>query len=393
MGKGNGRPVILQVSKLYTPWIGGIEKVVQDIAEGICDEFESEVLVCQPRGRGLQETVNGVRVTRATSVGMVLSQPLSPGFPLLMRRLSRHADIVHIHLPFPLATIGWRRNKGCRLVVTYHSDIIRQEWLSPVYGRWLRRVLEDAALILVSSPNMVRSSRWLRPYEAKCRVVPFFVDLRNFPLGSNVEVDPRELGFEREIPIVLFVGRLVYYKGLEYLLRAMQQVNARLVIVGDGPLRRRMERLSRELGVDKKVQFVGRVANDLLHKYYRVCRCLVLPSVEPSEAFGLVQLEAMAYGKPVVNTNLPTGVPFVSIDGETGFTVEPRDVQGLAAAISRLCDDDVLWRRMSQEARRRVETVFNKDVVLTQIKSIYWDVLSGGVANHDTVKVGAKLCD
>lgn len=102
---------------------------------------------------------------------------------------------------------------------------------------------------------------------------------------------------------------------------------------------------------------------------------MVLPSVEPTEAFGLVQLEAMAYGKPVVNTSLPTGVPFVSVHGETGFTVPPRDPNALAEAINRLCGDDELWVRFARAARKRVEEMFSRDVVLGQIKSIYWELL------------------
>jgi rhamnosyl/mannosyltransferase len=187
--------------------------------------------------------------------------------------------------------------------------------------------------------------------------------------------EARELDFQSGMQFVLFVGRLVYYKGLEYLIRAMQHVDATLVIVGDGPLRKELERLSRELRVDHKVRFAGRVPTETLHKYYRACLCLVLPSVERSEAFGVVQLEAMAYGKPVVNTSLPTGVPFVSVHGETGLTVPPRDPSALAEALNRLCREEELRRRLGRQARKRVETMFSKDVILTQIKSIYRELL------------------
>lgn len=371
------RPVILQVSKLYPPWIGGVERVVQQIAEGILDEFESKVLVCSAVGPGGFKVINGVPVIRAGSLGMVLSMPISLSFPFLLRRFTRHADIVHLHLPFPLGTLAWGGRGRARLVVTYHSDIVRQRWLSPLWAPSLRRVLEDADMILVSSPNLAQTSEWLRPYEHKCRVVPFFIDLADHPLHNDGAACGHDIRYGRNVPMVLFVGRLVYYKGVEYLIRAMQHVDATLAIVGDGPLRGKLERLTHELGLQHKVSFVGRVPADTLHKYYRTCHCLVLPSVEPTEAFGLVQLEAMAYGKPVINTSLPTGVPFVSVHGQTGFTVPPRDPNALAEAINRLCGDEELRLRFGRQARKRVETMFSKDVVLRQIKSIYRELLRG----------------
>ena len=369
------RPSVLHVSKLYWPWIGGVERVVQDIAEGVAGEFISRVLVCEPRGSAEAGWVNGVEVIRAASVGMFLSMPVSLSFPLLFRKLATRADIVHMHLPFPLATMAWRRRARTGLIVTYHSDIVRQQWLFPLYGPLLKRVLHDADVILVSSPILIQRSTWLRPHAHKCRVVPLFVDLRDYPIHLDGVTEARELDFQSGMQFVLFVGRLVYYKGLEYLIRAMQHVDATLVIVGDGPLRKELERLSRELRVDHKVRFAGRVPTETLHKYYRACLCLVLPSVERSEAFGVVQLEAMAYGKPVVNTSLPTGVPFVSVHGETGLTVPPRDPSALAEALNRLCREEELRRRLGRQARKRVETMFSKDVILTQIKSIYRELL------------------
>jgi rhamnosyl/mannosyltransferase len=217
----------------------------------------------------------------------------------------------------------------------------------------------------------------LEPYQHKCRVVPFFVDLVDYPLCNGGSVRVHGVGYDRGKPMVLFVGRLVYYKGTEYLIRAMQHADATLTIIGDGPMRGRLESLSRELGLQRKISFLGHVPAETLHEYYRACRCLVLPSVEPTEAFGLVQLEAMAYGKPVVNTCLPTGVPFVSVHGETGFTVPPRDPGALAEAINRLCADEDLCVRLGRQARQRVEMMFSKDVVLNQIKSIYWELLRG----------------
>ena len=140
---------------------------------------------------------------------------------------------------------------------------------------------------------------------------------------------------------MLFVGRLVYYKGLEYLIEAMRWVpDAVLVVVGTGPLRGRLQRLSEQwLGCPGKVVFLGAVAEHDLCAWYHACDVFVLPSVELSEAFGLVQLEAMACAKPVVTTDLPTGVTYVNQHGHTGLVVPRRNSRALAEAINILLDN------------------------------------------------------
>ena len=372
------RPRVLQVGKFYAPYRGGIERVVQELAEGLSDQYDVRVLVCQPKGYGESTSVNGIEVVRAGSLGMVLSMPLSPSFPYLLNRLGRQAALVHVHMPFPLAALGWLGMRGSRpkLVVTYHSDIVRQRRLEPLYGPVLRRFLDGADRILVGSPNMMQHSVWLRPHLHKCEVVPFFVDLekidRLMALAGNGP-DPAAGSDER--PVILFVGRMVYYKGLEYLLRAMPYVDARLVLVGDGPLRPHLEALADQLRIRGRVTFVGQVTDSDLAAYYRRCSCLVLPSVEPAEAFGLVQLEAMAFGKPVVNTALPTGVPFVSVDGETGITVPPRDVGALVRALRAITGDPSLQQRYGRNARARVEKLFSKERVLRRVSEIYSELL------------------
>lgn len=162
-------------------------------------------------------------------------------------------------------------------------------------------------------------------------------------IEDYVSVDQKfDLDISGTEKIVLFVGRLSYYNGVEYLIEAMQSVNAKLLIDGDGKSREKLENMTVSLGLEERVKFLGKVSNELLKYCYQICDVFVLPSVEPTEAFGLVQLEAMAYGKPVINTLLPTGVPFVSIDGKTGLTVEPRNSKALADAINKLLSDDEL---------------------------------------------------
>lgn len=369
MSKGR-KLKVLQVNKLYYPWIGGVEKTAQDIAEGLKDKIDVEVLVCKSLSRGESRLINGVKVTKASSCGIYWGMPISLTFPFLLAWKSRQVDILHFHLPFPLGVLSYllMGSKRKKVVVTYHSDIVRQEKLMRFYRPFLHRFLKQADKILPTSPNLVESSRYLSPYKDKCTVVPLSIDLKEFghPMGKEFD-----LGVSPEEKIVLFVGRLNYYKGLEYLIEAMREVKAKLLIAGDGELRGTLERRAKTLEVDRKVLFLGRLSGDELKYCYQRCDLFVLPSVEPSEAFGLVQLEAMAYGKPVINTRLPTGVPYVSVDGETGITVEPRDSKALAAAINKLLNDEELRGRYGVQARKRVEGNFTTDKMNERILGIY----------------------
>jgi len=370
----NNRLRVLLISKLYYPWIGGVEKTVQDIAEGLKDKIDVRVLTCKSKGRGGNQLINGVKVTKASSLGIYWGMPISPTFPFLLSWKSRKIDILHFHLPFPLGVLSYLLlgSKRKKVVVTYHSDIVRQKKLMKFYSPFLHRFLKRADKILVTSPNLLESSEHLGPYKDKCIVVPSSIKLNEFNHPAGKEFD---LGISPEEKIVLFVGRLTYYKGLEYLIEAMQEVKAKLLIVGEGELRKALEKKAESLGVHHKVIFLGKVSDEELKYCYQICDVFVLPSVEPSEAFGLVQLEAMAYGKPVVNTRLPTGVPFVSVDGETGITVEPRDSKALAEAINKLLNDEELRKRYGVQARKRVEENFTVDKMNERILRVYRELV------------------
>jgi rhamnosyl/mannosyltransferase len=169
------------------------------------------------------------------------------------------------------------------------------------------------------------------------------------------------------------VGRLVYYKGVEVLVRAMARVNADLVLIGRGPLRTDLEALASSLGIGDRVRFVEPVDDDDLAAWYRAADVFCLPSVARSEAFGLVQLEAHASGTPVVSTQLTTGVPFVNEDGVSGLTVPPHDVEALAGALDALVRDDSLRRRLGAQAAERARREFSIGTMVERTLGVYAD--------------------
>jgi glycosyltransferase involved in cell wall biosynthesis len=148
------------------------------------------------------------------------------------------------------------------------------------------------------------------------------------------------------------------------------------LLIGNGPLREELEAQSRSLGIHDRVTILSGVADVV--PYYHAADLFVLPSVNRSEAFGLVQLEAMACGKPVVNTSLNSGVPFVSRHEETGLTVAPGDSDALAGAITRLLRDPELCARLGAAAQLRAESEFNVEIMARKTLDLYRTVLANG---------------
>jgi rhamnosyl/mannosyltransferase len=219
----------------------------------------------------------------------------------------------------------------------------------------------------VSSPALAEQAVALRPYRSKCVVIPFGFDPARFTLPTTPETNA--------VPTLLFVGRLVEYKGVDVLLRAVAGLDGvRAILVGDGPRRDSLKELASDLGLAGRVMFEGEVSDERMSELYAMCDLFVLPSVTRAEAFGVVQLEAMAAGKAVVSTAVPTGVPWVNQHERTGLIVPPGEVPALRAAIQRLLGDRALRERMGREGRARVARDFTPARMIQQMLALYRDL-------------------
>lgn len=352
---------VLQISKWYLPYTGGIETTVHYIASGLIERGAfARVLTCH-RHCNLQnahEHIDGVEVVRALSLGNLFSTPVSPSFPAFYRRQARWADVLHFHVPFPLAALvhSWAPLQSKPVVVTFHADPANTRWgkLAALYQPILNRLLARADCIVTTSPPLQEAAPSLQPFQQKCRVIPLATSLEAKGTEEDAQRLRQRLGIGAK-PIVLGVGRMVYYKGFQYLLEAMVEVDGHLVLVGKGGDLKKLKHQAKALGIDHRVHFGGYVPDEELTHYYAAADIFALPSVSAAEAFGIVQVEAMAHGLPVVNTDLPTGVPFVSLHGETGLTVPPGDAKALAAALVKLLEDECLRKEFSSNARRRAQ--------------------------------------
>ena len=335
---------ILHLGKYYPPYHGGVETAMAAICEGLAEAGEAvTALVANDGPTASRETRAGVAVTRMARTRVWFSQPICPALgPTLA---ASRQDILHVHLPNPLA--AWhclRRRPPGRWLALYHSDIVKQRLLAHAANVVVRRFLDRCAAITVPSLAHVDHSPVLKAYRARCHVIPFGLDPTPFR-QPGPDWDDRLPPDWRDRPLLLFVGRLVYYKGVDVLLEALTRLpEARLVVVGKGPLAGSLQAQARGAGLEGRVAWLSDLPVEALATLLRAARTLVLPSTARSEMFGMVQLEAFAAGRPVVSTDLPTGVPWVNRHGETGLVVPPGDAVALAEALGRLVADADLAR-------------------------------------------------
>ena len=366
---------VLQVNKLYAPDIGGVERVAQQIAEGLAEQTQMQVLVCQKKGKRTEQKVNGIPITRSKTLGTKFSMPISFGFFWDLRRLCREQDLLLFHMPFPLGDLAYLFSgyRG-KTAVWWHADVVRQKKLMFFYRPIMNAFLRRVDRIFVATQGHIEDSAYLGPYREKCRVVPFGLNVEEYR-KDTAPASPLAERAKAGTVKFLFVGRLVYYKGVDVLLRAFEKVqNAELFIVGSGPLREELEAEAQRMGKADAVHFLAGLSDAQLKACYRDCDVFVLPSIARSEAFGLVQLEAMAFGRPVINTSLPSGVPYVSLHGKTGLTVPPEDAQALADAMCALAGDVGLREAYGKAGYERVCTEFSEqhmmELLLEQMEQL-----------------------
>ncbi len=361
---------IVQIGKFYPPHLGGMETHLRDLVSGLSGREDVRVIVAGDSIRGRLDRMDGAAITRVPTLGVLASMPVTPTLPWELMRAK--PALVHVHVPNPAAAfaIVTARYYG-PLVIMHQSDTLGRRTLKRIADPFVKAMMRRADRIIVASQRYLDSSEELAPYRAKCRVIPLGINIEKD--HENVEAESTKIQREHGPRLVLAVGRLVGYKGFRYLVESMRMVDATLLLVGTGPLDATLKQAAQDLGVSHKVKFLGRV--DDLQKYYRASSVFVLPSISRAEAFGLVQLEAMAAGLPVINTDLNSGVPEVSLDGVTGITVPPEDSGSLAQAINRLLADAGMRKRMGEAGRVRARREFAPGLMIERTMRLYEEVL------------------
>jgi len=365
---------ILQHVKGYHTSLGGIERVVEELVPELVrfPDMEVDVLCQGPEHRQAALPGRG-RIYQERATLAISAAALSLGDYRTWRAVAPRYDVIHVHAPWPQSSLNLMLSRVDGVVVVHwHSDIVRQRLLYRGY-RWLeRRLLERADLILATSPKLLEESAALEGFRHKARAVPIGI------AESREQFEDNEIGLARAKTgargLVFSLGRLVPYKGFEYLVRAAASLapDVRVLIGGEGPLRGELERLIRDCGVQDRVTLLGRLTDREVELYMRACDVFCLPSVQKSEAFGIVQIEAMRAGRPVVSTRITgSGIDWVNEDGVSGFTVEAQRPEALASALNRLLQDPGLAQRMGEQARRRYEAMFTARHMAEQVRTAY----------------------
>lgn len=358
---------IVHVYKDYFPVLGGIENHVRVLAENqVAAGHDVTVVVCAPGLGSGQRLEAGVSIVRIGRLCTLRSMPVSFAFAPELRAIA--ADVIHVHSPFPLGEqAALSLPADTPVVVTHHSDVVKQKVLLRFYAPLYRRFLRRVDRVIVTSAAYARTSPWLGAHAVKCRVVPLGIDSDVFAPGPGDETMSTEL---------LFAGKLRYYKGLDDLLQALQGlVGVRLTVVGDGAMRQRLEKLAAVPALAGRVRFLGEVPDAALPHHYRSARLFVLPANCRAEAFGTVLLEAMASGLPCLATELGTGTSWVVQDGVTGKVVPPRNPAALAETIRTLLADPAQCRRMGEAGRQRVLDAFTTERMLAGVEAVYREAL------------------
>jgi rhamnosyl/mannosyltransferase len=376
---------VVHAAKFYPPVSGGMETVIGDLCSGMADAWDVCVVAANTGPSLIRERREGVQIVRAPAWGVSHSVPLCPLLPVHLWR--QNADCVVLHEPNPIAgTALFLHTPAPRLVIWHHSDLVRPAWAPHTYGRVQRALYRRAECVIVSSPTLAESSDLIR-HAQRVAVVPFGVPLERYrPVPALCDAAER-LRARNPGPHVLFVGRLVYYKGVEVLLDAMARCPGTLVLVGEGPLEPALRTRAAALGIEHRVIFAGRVPDDQLPAWYRAADVFVLPSVARTEAFGVVQVEAMASGVPVVSTKLPTGVPWVNQDGVSGIVVPPGDAAALAHALNRLLEDAELRARLGRGAVARAAAHFSRERMIAAFRG----VVEAAVHAREQTEAGAGV--
>jgi glycosyltransferase involved in cell wall biosynthesis len=382
---------VLHVGKFYPPVSGGMERVLKLLCDREKAFVDTRVLVANTAAETVHETVDGVPVTRVAVHGSAGSVAICPAFPYWLAR--QDADVIVIHEPNPIGLLAYAlaRPRG-RLIVWFHSEVVRPGLQYRLFYRpWFAHAMRRASRVIIASPPMAAAAQ-LQGFPVSTSVIPYGIDedaMRPTPdvLRRAAELRQRFAG-----PIALCVGRMVPYKGLDVLLRAMTRVDAGLVLVGNGPLADTLHASAQTAGISGKVHFAGEVDDRELLAWYHACDFFVLPSTTRAEAFGVVQTEAMACGRPVVSTSLPTGVPWVNRHMETGLVVPPGDDRALALALNTLAADKALCERLGAGGRARVAAEFTADRMAARAMEVYRDALldAGGAAAVDAARVSAR---
>lgn len=364
---------ILQLGKFY-PIRGGVEKVMYDLMLGLsAAEMHCDMLCASTEdhpGETVQINAYARLLIMPTQISAAATK-LAPKMISTLRRIAKEYDIIHIHHPDPMATLALFLSgyKG-KVVLHWHSDILKQKLLLKVYSPLQSWLIKRADRVVGTSPKYVAESPFLAKVQQKTSYIPIGVE----PLRPDPALVDRIKARYPCKKMIFSLGRLVEYKGYAYLAEAASYLpdDYHIVIGGKGPLQADLEALIAHRGLEDKVSLIGYIADKELPAYFAACTLFCLPSILKTEAFAIVQIEAMSCAKPVVSTAIPgSGVSWVNADGVSGLIAPIADAKALAEKIHRIGEDALLYEKLTAGALDRFASLFTRDNMVAVCLQLY----------------------
>jgi len=380
---------ILHIGKYYPPFSGGIENFMGELLPQLSSDEDSICALVHDHSSGKlakKETINQVQVIRVPTYGRLLYAPVSPAFPVYLQRTIKQfkPDIIHIHMPntsafwllaSPLARkIPW--------VIHWHSDVIGAAPNKLValayhlYQPFEYLLLKKSQKIIATSPHYQQSSSVLKPWRDKTQVIPLALAEQQITITDKSKHDAEQL-WQQNSHRFLSIGRLTYYKGHRYLIEAMKNLpEGRLIIVGQGEEQQSLQTLIDELNLNKQVLLSGKLTHSKLHALLASCDIFCLPSIERTEAFGLVLLEAMYYAKPTLVSDIPgSGMTWVCQSGSqekaTGIHTRTGDYKQIAKNLKELSNDTARCHSLGENGKKRLQQLFNLKKIVQDTLKLY----------------------
>lgn len=376
---------ILHIGKYYPPYSGGIENFMGELLPQLtCNNNQIHALVHNHVATitATNEQCRQVKVIRVPSYGRILFAPVSPAFPFYLRREIKtfQPDIIHVHMPntsafwllaLPLAQrIPW--------IIHWHSDVVNSNlnrtlsFAYKLYYPFEQLLLKKAHKIIVTSPHYLQTSQALRKWHQKSDIIPLGIK-RLDPEPAQEQLQQANQYWGTAKHRLLSIGRLTYYKGHQYLIQAVKDLpQTKLIIIGQGEEHKKLSRLINQLELNEQVVLTGKLDLELLHALLNSCDIFCLPSIERTEAFGLVLLEAMSHSRPVVVSNIPgSGMTWVCQNQKTGLLSEPANSSDIREKIRQLLNSKDLQKQLGDNGKARLKEEFSMDLVAQKILRLY----------------------
>lgn len=368
---------ILHVYKTFiNDTMGGTQQVIANIIRNSPDKNVSfGVLSLAPRATGVDCSFMSVPNLHYKESFTIASNPFS--FKLLsdFGKIIKQYDLIHYHFPWPFADLldmFWQVSKPT--IVTYHSDIVKQKSLMRIYKPLMHNFLKKAKVIVATSKNYVNSSEVLQIYKDKTMVIPIGINMDDYIKPSQARIDYWKNKYGERF--FLFVGVMRYYKGLDVLLEAMQNTDFPLLIGGSGPIEKNLQQLATKYKLTN-VHFLGQLTEEDKSALLSSCLCLVFPSNQRSEAFGISLLEGAMFGKPLISSEIGTGTSYINQNQETGLIVPANSPKALREAMLAIWNNDFDNSKMGEASKKRHQDLFTASKMADSYHTLYSQVLGG----------------